>query len=207
MVEYSKEEQLIARTLLEKPKTVEQLREELGLSISRVNEALSKLIKLRVVERNEEHYKLISSVEKQLKGFQGEVKENFRVRMTIEAFSESKEALEKQLEILENRMKAEKIKIIDFFKAMPDKQESNYSSYIDVEFYATSIHDVLGVIINFGPSCVELIEPKEMTLNMKETQDLMNEVMSAVHYYISLILSLKYKELAEKGKKTTNLDD
>ena len=201
MVEYSKEEQLIARTLLEKPKTVEQLREELGMPISRVNEALAKLIKLRVVERTDDCYKLISAVEKQLKGFQGEINEVFRVRMNIEALSESQEALEKQMEVLENRLKAEKIKIVDFFKAIPNKQENNFSSYIDVEFYASSLQDVLGVIINFGPSSVEVIEPKETKLSMKETQDVMNEVMSAVHYYISLILSLKYKELSEKGKK------
>ena len=114
MVEFTKDEQAIARSLLAGPKTVEDLRKELNLSAAQVSDALRKLIVMKLAERNEdEQYKLIGLIEKQFRGnVVGEVKEVFRVHLIIEAVSESKEAVEKQMGLLENSIRIERIKIL-----------------------------------------------------------------------------------------------
>lgn len=202
MVEYTEKEQRIAKFLLEGSKTVLEIREKTGLTLPEVNEALKKLITLRVAEKtDEDKYKLISYVEEQIKGFKGEVKQNYRAMMIIEALSMGKEALEKQLGLLEEKLKREKIKIIKMKTAEAQQQGENYTSYIELECYTTDFSDLMTIIINYGPSSVELLEPKEVKLNLTQAQNTLNEVISAVHYYVALILSLKQLQMKSQQKK------
>ncbi|MEM0372446.1 MAG: hypothetical protein QXO69_01195 [archaeon] len=204
MVDFSQEEQKIAKLLLAHPKTAEELRKESSLTLPQVNEALKKLIKLRLVERTEdEKYKLVSIVEQGVRGKSaGEVIDNYRVKLTIEALSQSKEALEKQMELLESKLRSERVRVHSLERASAEQQGENFTSFISLDCSATSFSDVINLIINYGPSSIELVKPKEVRLSLSEAQEALNEVASAVHYYISLILSLKYAELMQKKTKS-----
>ena len=204
MTDFTPEEQKIAKLLLAHAKSAEELRKETSLTLPQVNEALKKLIQLRLVERNEdEKYKLISIIEKSVHGRgSGEIVDNFRVKLTVEALSKDSDALERQMDLLESKLRSERIHIHSLERADVAKQEDNFTSFMEVECSMTSFSDVINMIVNYGPSSVELIKPKEVRLSLSESQDVLNEVTSAVHYYISLILSLKYAELMQKKTKS-----
>ncbi len=201
MVEYSEEQKRIAKLLLEKPMTLEELREKSGLSASAVNDALAGLVKLRVVERVENKYKLIDLIEKKLKP---QVEDNVRAVLIIEGISPEKEALEKQMALLEDKIKLEPMKIIRFEKGEVEKQDEDYSSFFEIEAWFSSLEDLFKVIINYGPSSVHLLEPKSFSLKANEAQSLVNTVVSAVHYYTSLIIMQKFKEYLQKKKKSSD---
>ena len=205
MVDYSEEQQKIARLLLEGPKTLEELRESTGADASKLNEELKGMLNLKVIVRdNEDKYKLTSFVEKQVKGFSEEIQENFKFRLTIEGLSMSEEALMKQLQLMENKLKADKLKIISFEKSDPYKHEKNFTAFIEIEAWVTEFVDILRLIVNYGPSAVELIYPKEMKFDIGKAQDILNEMSSAVHYYVGMVLQLKHKEFLEKQKNAQN---
>lgn len=207
MVEYSEKEQKIARLLLKEPKTVEEIREESGISAGDINKALNKLLKLKVVERVDSKYKLINYVVRGvMKGSKsskaGAVgsEGKYRIRMIVEASSPDKEALDKQCEILEKRFKDEKFEILDFEKSEIKKQDDSYTSFFDTEIVVPNFKDVIYLIFNYGPTFVELLEPQKIELNIAESQEALNEVASIVNYYVSFIFQLQQKLQETQGK-------
>jgi len=198
VVEYTEAQKQIAKLLLEKPMTVEELRERLSFSASEINEALKGLIKLRLIERDSEgKYSLIKYVKDKFT----EVEENFKAKFIIEAASPDEQSLKKQVELLESRIKLEKMKITFFEKGEIIKNGDVYSTFFDLEAYFSEFRDVVNFIVNYGPSSVELLEPSEFKLNASQAQDLLNLIVSAVHYYITLILDTRFKEYLENLKK------
>lgn len=206
MVEYSDDQKQLAKVLLKGPMSVEDLREESKIPMNRINEALKELIKLKLVDRDGSKYKLIDYVTKGVEvkpRKPREVEENYRVRLIIEALSKDKGALQAQLDILEGKLKEEPVSLLKLDKAETELQGENYTSYLDVEAGVRDFKDLLYLIINYGPSSVELLEPQKIELSMGETQEALNEVSSAVHYYVSFILGLQQKLIELKSELET----
>ena len=199
MVEYTAEQQKIAKLLLEKPRTLEELRESLGLDASSLNKELSGLIKLRVIERKEEKYKLIDIVEKAVKGASSKpIEGKFQTHFIIEATSQDKESVEKQLGLLEEKIKKENVRVDDLKRLEAIENQGFYNAYIEVTISADTLFDMIGFIINYGPSSVEVIKPKSIELTAKQLQDIQQQISSAVYYYTTLIIQLKYAQLTKR---------
>jgi len=199
MVTFSPEQQKIARSLLKKEKTVEELREELNIPANKLNEELKVLIKLRLVEKTENNkYKLIDYVLKGVNMPKKEVEGQYKVNMIIEGLSTDEKALEKEMEVLEKKLKNEKYAILKFEKSDIAKEKDNYTQFFNVDVSVPEFSDIVYLIIQYGPSSVELLEPTEVRLDLTQAQEVLNEIASAVHYYVSFILQLKHKELSSK---------
>jgi predicted transcriptional regulator len=199
MVSFSPEQQKIARSLLKKDKTIEELREELGVPANRLNEELKTLIQLKLVEKTDNNkYKLIDYVLKGVVMPKKEVEGKYKVNMIIEGLSSYEGALEKEIEVLEKKLKNEKYKILKFEKSDIAKEKDNYTQFFNVDISVPEFSDIVYLIIQYGPSSVELLEPTEVKLNLSEAQEVLNEIASAVHYYVSFILQLKHKELSNQ---------
>jgi hypothetical protein len=199
MVTFSPEQQKIARSLLKKEKTVEELREELNIPANKLNEELKVLIKLRLVEKTENNkYKLIDYVLKGVNMPKKEVEGQYKVNMIIEGLSTNEKALEKEMEVLEKKLKNEKYAILKFEKSDIAKEKDNYTQFFNVDVSVPEFSDIVYLIIQYGPSSVELLEPTEVRLDLTQAQEVLNEIASAVHYYVSFILQLKHKELSSK---------
>lgn len=199
MVTFSPEQQKIARSLLKKEKTVEELREELNIPANKLNEELKVLIKLRLVEKTENNkYKLIDYVLKGVNMPKKEVEGQYKVNMIIEGLSTNEKALEKEMEVLEKKLKNEKYAILKFEKSDIAKEKDNYTQFFNVDVSVPEFSDIVYLIIQYGPSSVELLEPTEVRLDLTQVQEVLNEIASAVHYYVSFILQLKHKELSSK---------
>ena len=59
-------------------------------------------------------------------------------------------------------------------------------------------------IISYGPSSIELIKPKKTELTQNEMQEILHQMSSAVYYYTSLIIQLRYADLVKKAKEEQN---
>ena len=199
---YSEEQQKIAKILLEGPKTLDQLREASGLDAKQLNEELKGLLKLKVVERKEDEYKLIDLVEKAVRGETGPIEGVFQSNLIIEATSKDKESVEKQLGILEDKIKKERVKIDFFEKKDVNENDGYFNAFIELTISVDSLLDLVMFIISYGPSSVEFVKPKKVELNQNEVQEILHQISSAVYYYTSLIIQLKYADLyKEKQKK------
>lgn len=207
MVEYSEEEQKIAKLLLKFPKTVEEIREESGISAGDVNKALKELLKLKVIERVDSKYKLINYV---VRGVMKGSKSNelkpvesggkYRIKMIVENVSPDKEALNKAAKELEQKFKSEKFEIVSFEGSEIKKQDDNYNVFFEAEVIVPGFKDVIYLIFNYGPTFVEMLEPEKITLNMAESQEALNEIASIVSYYVSFIFQLQQKLLETQAK-------
>lgn len=210
MVEYSEEEQKISRLLLKEPKTIEEIREESGISAGDVNKALKKLLKLKVVERVDSKYKLINYVVRGvMKGSKSEKSEpekavdshgKYRIKMIVENASPNKEALDKSAKELEQKFKNEKFEIVNFEGSEIKKQDDNYNVFFEAEVVVPDFKDVIYLIFSYGPTFVEMLEPQKIELNVSESQEALNEVASIVNYYVSFIFQLQQKLLETQGK-------
>ncbi len=199
MVSFSPEQQKIARSLLKKEKTIEELRKELGVPANKLNEELKTLIQLKLVEKTDNNrYKLIDYVLKGVTMPRKEVEGRYKVNMIIEGLSSDEGALGKEIEILEKKLKNEKYKILKFEKSDIGKEKDNYTQFFNVDVSVPEFSDIVYLIVQYGPSSVELLEPTEVKLNLSEAQEVLNEIASAVHYYVSFILQLKHNELSKK---------
>jgi len=193
MIDFSDNEKNIAKYLLDNgPKTVQDIGKGTSLGATDVMKAVKKLIQLRVVERDGENYKLIDAVTTGVKGAPPkEFQQKYRVRMTIEGISESKGALQKEMDVLVDKLKKARCNIHELSQSEPVLQENHYSTYVETVLSTSTFKDLINLIINYGPTAVEVLEPtKNVELSLNEAHEVINEVVSAVHYYITIIVNL-----------------
>ena len=202
---YTDDQEKIARVLLKEPLTIEQLRENLDIPASELLSALKGLITLKVVEKDKDKYKLIEKISTELNK---DIEKKFKIRMILEGSSSDKEAVTKQMDILTQKLKTEPIAIESFNKSELDEQEQVYSQHIDTEFWTESFENVIKLVINYGPTIVEVLEPQQTELNLAETQSALNELASGIHYYSDWILKyeLALQELTKKLKQSTGIE-
>lgn len=199
MVEYTDEQLKIARTLLEEPKTIEELRKELDIDAKQLNEELKEMINLKVVELKNDKYKLIDYIEGQTK--KEEVEGKYTIRFMIEGSSKNKEAVEAEMDKLMKKIKDEPYKKLKLRKESPEKKtiekngekQETYSAFIETEVSTPKLSDIVYLIVNYGPSSVEVLEPESTEVKIDELQKSLNNMASGIHYYIGLILQLKQK--------------
>lgn len=193
MVEYTENEKRIAKALLKAPKTVEELMKGLSLTMDEVLGALSHMIKLHLVEKEgtPTRYRMIEYIKEKMRGGETmEVEANYRAKMIIEGMSKSEEALRKSMEILETRLKKEKIRIFSFEKSEISKVEQDFVMFFDVDIGTKTFRDLFAIVVNYGPTSVELLEPKKVEIKLPEAQDTLNDVATAIHHYVSYLLEL-----------------
>jgi len=194
MVKYTKDQETVARGLLKGPRAVEDLRKDTGLALKDINEALKGMINMGVViKRKDNTYTLIDDV---IKGVKKE--RNFHVKMFIEGMSEDKDELVRMMKNLEQKLREEPLDILEFKEGEPLKQETNYSMFFDLTVAVASFKDIISLIINYGPSSVELLKPSKVELGAPEAHAVLNDMTSAIHHYVGIIMQLR-QELIKKG--------
>ena len=211
MVEYTEKQKKIAEELLEEPKTVEELRKELELNAKQLQEELKKMINLGVVKRKEDKYKLIEFIEQQM-GKGPKLEGDYVIRLVIEASGKQPEAVEKEMDKLEESLKQEPYKILDYERAETqteeledEDEEKSASTFIETKVTVPEFTDVLYLVMNYGPSSVEVLEPEKMELTMNELQGALNDLASAVQYYTGLVIQLRKKLTETQRNKSMRM--
>ncbi len=63
------------------------------------------------------------------------------------------------------------------------KGREAYSQIADVEVVVSSLENLVYSVIFFGPSSIEIIEPKSFTVNLNAAQSMANAVAEIMHRY------------------------
>lgn len=120
------------------------------------------------------------------------VKEGWvRSTMMIEVLAITKEAAKSALESHVKKMGAIKTSYIykkDFKGFMEVKKpfqnvEKAYSYVVELELVSKNFESLLYMVLNFAPSSVEILEPKNLRLDIGEAQSILVTVAEMIHRF------------------------
>ena len=99
----------------------------------------------------------------------------------------TKKAIELHLKKLENdeRVKVYKkdlSEIVKVEKPTP-RVDVGYSVHSEVEIIASSLDKLMQITIEYGPSAIELLEPKKMEVPLNDAQGMLNSVSQVMHQF------------------------
>ena len=80
------------------------------------------------------------------------------------------------------------------------KKNEMFSSHVEIEAEISNLPDLFMVVLNFGPSVIEIIEPEEVFLTANEIQDIMADVSAKVN-----AMDMDVKILAAQLKQATGI--
>ena len=61
--------------------------------------------------------------------------------------------------------------------------KEGWSQVIKMEMVAKRFDELVGFVIDFGPSSIEILEPKKFTTEMGEAQMILNSVAEMIHRF------------------------
>jgi|SRR3989338_5259063 len=116
-----------------------------------------------------------------------------RVWFAFEALALGEEVAKKALENLFVKLESDtraKLYRKDFSGAKKVENpvqgiNEGWSVVSEIEFVSKKLDDVVAVVMEYGPSAVEILEPKEMKLGIGECQNILNGVSDMMHRFAS----------------------
>jgi hypothetical protein len=117
-----------------------------------------------------------------------------RVGMVIEALAVSREtagsALRKHMEKMEKEKgiivyKKDERGIEEVANPTPNIPKG-YSQVIDVELVAESFDRLVYIVMNYGPSSIEILEPNKISMNFGEAQGVLNSLAAMIHTFAAM---------------------
>lgn len=63
------------------------------------------------------------------------------------------------------------------------KIKEAYTQAVEIEFLARDIESILSLVMFFGPSAVEILEPERFNIGIQTVQVIMNSVADLIHRY------------------------
>ena len=114
-----------------------------------------------------------------------------RLLMTFEAVSVSEEVTKKALESLINKLDSDQRAMIYKKEFLGVKEvnapvkgmEKGWSQIVEVELIVKRFEDAVNIVMEYGPSSVEVIEPKEVRVNIGEMQSTLNSIGELMHKF------------------------
>jgi len=117
---------------------------------------------------------------------QGELK----VWMIFEVLAATKEAAQESLKDHAEKLAKENVEISDEkFETVQEVEkphpeiDKGYSKVYEVELVVASLQELIQIIISYGPTMVDLIEPEEVRLSINDLQGSLNSVTQLIHNY------------------------
>ena len=114
-----------------------------------------------------------------------------KVSLIFEVLGTTREIVEKSLK--EHIEKLEKIKTIFLYKKdfskieeveKPMKNvEKAYSQIVETEAMVKDIRTLIIITISYGPSSIEILEPKKIEISAGEIQDVSNMIAGIIHKF------------------------
>ncbi|QQG39679.1 MAG: hypothetical protein HYS81_04910 [Candidatus Aenigmatarchaeota archaeon] len=135
-----------------------------------------------------------------------------------EAMAVKKEAVENSLKTLLEAIKQEKgivVKSATFAEALRvEKPRKNipeaYTQVMELEIEFENLKRMLNYTMKYGPSALEIMEPKEINVNLNEAQEMANEIMAFIHRYaaagiggVVIVPTKKIEQPKQDAQKTT----
>ena len=61
--------------------------------------------------------------------------------------------------------------------------ENAYSYVVDVKFFAKNLTTLMGIVMTYGPSAIEILGPDRYDISVSEAQDICNMLAGIVHQF------------------------
>jgi hypothetical protein len=114
-----------------------------------------------------------------------------RAWLAFEALAVSEDVTRSTLEELVNKLDSDaRVKVYkkSFGQAIKREKplkniEFGWSITVEVELVAKSLQGLLSIIMEYGPSSVEVLEPAKFSVGAGEAQNILNMVASMMHEY------------------------
>ncbi|MEM7826912.1 MAG: hypothetical protein QXQ40_01665 [Candidatus Aenigmatarchaeota archaeon] len=114
-----------------------------------------------------------------------------KVWFAIELMATNKEFTEKVLkEHVENLSKAKNVlvlekdfKSVEKVKNPPKNVQEAYSQVVEVKLLVKDLFTLINIIIAYGPSAIEILEPNEKRIRIDEIQNIANTIASLIHQF------------------------
>lgn len=111
--------------------------------------------------------------------------------LAVEVVAITKDAAESSLGSHMERMKKESSSIIyklEYKEAQKvphpfKKGEDAYSMVVEVEMVARRFEDLVFIVLNYAPSGIEILEPKDLKLELGEAQGILNNLAELIHRF------------------------
>jgi len=120
----------------------------------------------------------------------------------IEVQGNNKAAAEKALEttIFGNLVGEKYVDVlrVRFFDIRKDESEDFFSGVAEVKFLVRDFRWFISVVMRYGPSAVEIIEPHSVNLSLDEMHSILADVSEVSQSYASQIMSLLKDEERKK---------
>jgi hypothetical protein len=115
-------------------------------------------------------------------------------RLFIEVQGSDKDAADRALNrTIFDSMGGEKfVKLIyaKFYDIRKDKDMEFFSGVVEVKLMVRDFRWFVSVVMRYGPSAIEIIEPEKVTLSLDEMQSLLADVSEFAQTYSSKIISM-----------------
>lgn len=111
--------------------------------------------------------------------------------MMIEVMAISKDSAKKSLESHVKKMEMEEGALVSFkeFKKIDEllnpfpNVKKAYSYVVELEVFAINFDRLVSLVINYGPSSVEIISPDKISIDMGEGQGIVNTISEMIHRF------------------------
>lgn len=115
-------------------------------------------------------------------------------RLFIEVQSNDKNVAEAALKktVFEGLAREEDVRMLyaKLYDIRKDKDAALFSGVVEVKLLVRDFRWFVSVVMRYGPSAIEIIEPNKVTLTLDEMQSLLADVSALTQAYSSKILSL-----------------
>ena len=104
-----------------------------------------------------------------------------------------KESLEKHIKVLDD---VDDITLHSIKVSEPKEIEGSkgfFSSFAEVDFEVDKFNNLGNIVLDFMPSSIEVVEPANITISMKDATDMMNVFSGRLHKYDEIAKVAKFK--------------
>ncbi len=115
-------------------------------------------------------------------------------RLYIEVQGNDKEASEKALQrtIFESLALEDPVSLLNvkFYELEKNEEKGFYSGVVEIELLFRDFRWFVNVVMRYGPSAMEIIEPESVKLNLDEMQSILADVSELSQTFSSQIITL-----------------
>lgn len=104
-------------------------------------------------------------------------------RIIIEMLGKPQKHMEKAFkDLMAKLLKEEKISITSKKYSKTKKQGELFSKFAEIEFWAESLSQIIGICFDYMPSSVEVIEPDKVVFKVHDLNGYLNELQAKLHH-------------------------
>ena len=109
----------------------------------------------------------------------------FEVMATNRELTEKalKEHIEKLSKIKEVFVFEKNFKSIEKVENPPKNVPEAYSQIAEIKLLVKNLFTLISIVVTFGPSAIEILEPKELKVKIEEVQNIANTLAGLVHQF------------------------